>query len=127
MTKTMKAKQAGLGMISTALILGTVIIFAIVGVKLIPIYVDYWTVTRILDNIATEDRDSEPILAGVSRDISRRFLTNRVEAISLRDIKISSDEEGVVIDARYEKRTSLIFNVDAVVRFDNALFVVPRR
>jgi hypothetical protein len=50
-----------------------------------------------------------------------------VEAISLRDIKISSDEEGVVIDARYEKRTSLIFNVDAVVRFDNALFVVPRR
>jgi hypothetical protein len=127
MTKTMKAKQAGLGMISTALILGTVIIFAIVGVKLIPIYVDYWTVTRILDNIATEDRDSEPLLAGVSRDISRRFLTNRVEAISLRDIKISSDEEGVVIDARYEKRTSLIFNVDAVVRFDNALFVVPRR
>jgi hypothetical protein len=127
MTKTTKVKQAGVGMISTVLILATVIIFAIVGVKLIPIYVDYWKVTRILDNIATEDRDSEPTPAGVSRDISRRFLTNRVEAISLRDIKISSDEEGVVIDARYEKRTSLIFNVDAVVHFDDALFVVPRR
>jgi hypothetical protein len=123
----MKAKQAGIGMIPTVLILGTVIIFATVGVKLMPIYVDYWTMTRILEDVATEDRDSDPTTAGVRRDISGRFLTNRVEAISLRDIKIRNDKEGVVIDARYEKRTPLIFNIDAVVRFDDALFVVPRR
>tara|TARA_R110001592_G_scaffold173980_10_gene412768 strand:- start:420 stop:791 length:372 start_codon:yes stop_codon:yes gene_type:complete len=123
----MKAKQAGIGMIPTVLILGTVIIFATVGVKLMPIYVDYWTLTRILEDVASEDRDSDPTPAGVRRDISGRFLTNRVEAISLRDIKISNDKKGVVIDARYEKRTPLIFNIDAVVRFDDALYVVPRR
>ncbi|MEX1666220.1 DUF4845 domain-containing protein [Zhongshania arctica] len=123
----MKAKQAGIGMIPTVLILGTVIIFATVGVKLMPIYVDYWTLTRILEDVASEERDSDPTPAGVRRDISGRFLTNRVEAISLRDIKISNDKKGVVIDARYEKRTPLIFNIDAVVRFDDALYVVPRR
>lgn len=123
----MKAKQAGIGMIPTVLILGTVIIFATVGVKLMPIYVDYWTLTRILEDVANEDRDSDPTPAGVRRDISGRFLTNRVEAISLRDIKISNDKKGVVIDARYEKRTPIIFNIDAVVRFDDALYVVPRR
>lgn len=123
----MKVKQTGIGMIPTLLILGTVIIFATVGVKLMPIYVDYWTLTRILEDVATEDRDSDPTPAGIRRDISGRFITNRVEAISLRDIKISNDKDGVVIDARYEKRTPLIFNIDAVVRFDDALFVVPRR
>jgi hypothetical protein len=123
----MKAKQAGIGMIPTVLILGTVIIFATVGVKLMPVYVDYWTMTRILEDVAGQDRDSDPTPAGVRRDISGRFLTNRVETISLRDIKIINDKKGVVIDARYEKRTPLIFNIDAVVRFDDALFVVPRR
>ena len=77
----MKAKQAGIGMIPTVLILGTVIIFATVGVKLMPIYVDYWTLTRILEDVASEDRDSDPTPAGVRRDISGRFLTNRVEAM----------------------------------------------
>ncbi|WP_269619370.1 DUF4845 domain-containing protein [Zhongshania sp. BJYM1] len=123
----MKAKQAGMGMIPALLVLGTVIIFATVAVKLMPIYVDYWTLTRILNDVANEERSSDPSPAGIRHDLSSRFITNRVEAISLRDIKISNDKDGVVIDARYEKRTPIMFNIDAVVRFDDAIYVVPRR
>jgi hypothetical protein len=123
----MKAKQAGMGMIPALLVLGTVIIFATVAVKLMPIYVDYWTLTRILNDVANEERSSDPSPAGIRQDLSSRFITNRVEAISLRDIKISNDKDGVVIDARYEKRTPIMFNIDAVVRFDDAIYVVPRR
>ena len=123
----MKAKQAGMGMIPALLVLGTVIIFATVAVKLMPIYVDYWTLTRILNDVANEERSSDPSPAGIRQDLSSRFITNRVEAISLRDIKISNDKDGVVIDARYEKRTPIMFNIDAVVRFDDAVYVVPRR
>jgi hypothetical protein len=82
--------------------------------------------TRIINDVVTEDRDEDPTPAGIRRDLSSRFITNRVEAISLRDIKIGNDKKGVVIDARYEKRTPIMFNIDAVVRFDEALFVVPR-
>lgn len=122
----MKAKQAGMGMIPALLVLGTVVIFATIAVKLMPIYVDYWTLSRILKDVATEERSSDPTPAGIRHDLSSRFITNRVEAISLRDIKISNDKEGVVIDARYEKRTPVMFNIDAVVRFDDAIYVVPR-
>ncbi|CAA0087347.1 Uncharacterised protein [Zhongshania aliphaticivorans] len=122
----MKTKQAGMGMIATLLVLTVVIVFATLAVKLAPIYVDYWTLTRIINDVIEEERGSEVTPAAIRRDLSNRFVTNRVESIALRDIKISSEKEGILIDARYEKRTPVMFNVDAVVHFDEAMFVIPR-
>jgi hypothetical protein len=122
----MKAKQRGIVGISALLVLGTIIIFATAAVKLAPIYLDYWTLNRIITDIVEDERSSDATPAGIRRELSSRFITNRVEAVSLGDIKISTDKKGVLIDARYEKRTPVMFNVDAVVRFDKAIFLVPR-
>jgi hypothetical protein len=122
----MKAKQRGIGGISALLVLGTIIIFATAAVKLAPIYLDYWTLNRIITDIVEEERSSDATPAVIRRELSSRFITNQVESVSLRDIKISTDKQGVLIDARYEKRTPVMFNVDAVVRFDEAIFLVPR-
>ena len=121
-----KATQTGMGMLPTLVVVGVVIVFATIAVKLMPIYVDYWTLTRVLNDVVEEERSDDPTPAGIRNALSNRFITNRIEAISLRDIKISSDKKGVVIDARYEKRTPIMFNIDAVVRFEEAVFVVPR-
>lgn len=121
-----KATQTGMGMLPTLVVVGVVIVFATIAVKLMPIYVDYWTLTRVLNDVVEEERSDDPTPAGIRNALSNRFITNRIEAISLRDIKISSDKKGVVIDARYEKRTPIMFNIDAVVRFEDAIFVVPR-
>ena len=121
-----KATQTGMGMLPTLVVVGVVIVFATIAVKLMPIYVDYWTLTRVLSDVVEEERSDDPTPAGIRNALSNRFITNRIEAISLRDIKISSDKKGVVIDARYEKRTPIMFNIDAVVRFEDAIFVVPR-
>lgn len=121
-----KATQTGMGMLPTLVVVGVVIVFATIAVKLMPIYVDYWTLTRVLNDVVEEERSDDPTPAGIRNALSNRFITNRIEAISLRDIKISSDKKGVVIDARYEKRTPIMFNIDAVVRFEDAVFVVPR-
>lgn len=121
-----KATQIGMGMLPTLVVVGVVIVFATIAVKLMPIYVDYWTLTRVLNDVVEEERSDDPTPAGIRSALSNRFITNRIEAISLRDIKISSDKKGVVIDASYEKRTPIMFNIDAVVRFEEAVFVVPR-
>lgn len=122
----MKAKQRGIAGISALLVLGTIIIFATAAAKLAPIYLDYWTLNRIITDIVEEERSSDATPAVIRRELSSRFITNQVESVSLRDIKISTDKQGVLIDARYEKRTPVMFNVDAVVRFDEAIFLVPR-
>ncbi len=121
----MKSKQQGMSMLAALCVLGVVLFFATVTVRLAPIYVDYWTLKRIIDDVASESRSSDATPAGIRKELSSRFITNRIESISLRDIKISADKKGVLIDARHEKRVPLIFNVDAVVRFDEAQFLVP--
>ncbi|MEX1667613.1 DUF4845 domain-containing protein [Zhongshania guokunii] len=121
----MRKKQQGMSMLAALCVLGVVLFFATVTVRLAPIYVDYWTLKRIIDDVASESRSSDATPAGIRKELSSRFITNRIESISLRDIKISADKKGVLIDARHEKRVPLMFNVDAVVRFDEAQFLVP--
>ncbi|MDF1690980.1 MAG: DUF4845 domain-containing protein [Zhongshania sp.] len=121
----MKSKQQGMSMLAALCVLGVVLFFATITVRLAPIYVDYWTLSRIIKDVAAESRTSDATPAGIRKELSGRFITNRIESVSLRDIKISVDKKGVLIDARHEKRVPLIFNIDAVVRFDEAQFLVP--
>ncbi|WP_414728698.1 DUF4845 domain-containing protein [Zhongshania aliphaticivorans] len=122
----MKAEQQGMSMLSALCVLGVVLFFATLAVRLAPIYLDYWTLSRIITDITEESRTSDATPASVRRELSNRFITNRVESVDLKDIKISSDKTGIIIDARYEKRVPIMFNVDAVVHFDDAQFLVPR-
>jgi len=121
----MKSKQQGMSMLAALCVLGVVLFFATITVRLAPIYVDYWTLSRIIKDVAAESRTSDATPADIRKELSGRFITNRIESVSLRDIKISVDKKGVLIDARHEKRVPLIFNIDAVVRFDEAQFLVP--
>lgn len=122
----MRAKQQGMSMLAALCVLGVVLFFSTLVVHLAPIYLDYWTLNRIITDITKESRASDATPASVRKELSNRFITNRVESVNLKDIKISTDKKGIIIDARYEKRVPVMFNVDAVVRFDDAQFLVPR-
>ncbi|GAA4088813.1 DUF4845 domain-containing protein [Zhongshania borealis] len=122
----MKSKQQGMSMLAALCVLGVILFFATLAVRLAPIYLDYWTLSRIITDIAEEDRTTDATPGSVRKELSSRFITNRIESVNLKDIKISTDKKGIIIDARHEKRVPIMFNVDAVVHFDDAQFLVPR-
>ena len=122
----MKSKQQGMSMLAALCVLGVILFFATLAVRLAPIYLDYWTLSRIITDIAEEDRTTDATPGSVRKELSSRFITNRIESVNLKDIKLSTDKKGIIIDARHEKRVPIMFNVDAVVHFDDAQFLVPR-
>ena len=122
----MKSKQQGMSMLAALCVLGVILFFATLAVRLAPIYLDYWTLSRIITDIAEEARTTDATPGSVRKELSSRFITNRIESVNLKDIKISTDKKGIIIDARHEKRVPIMFNVDAVVHFDDAQFLVPR-
>lgn len=119
-------KQQGIGMLPALVLLGVASVIGTAAVRLMPIYLDNWTLDNIIEDVVAEYSGKDNTPAQVRSVLSRHFVTNRVESISLRDIEITSEREGVVIDASYETRTKLFFNIDAIVKFEGNTFVIPR-
>lgn len=110
--------QQGLSMLSWMSILFVVSFFVTCAVKLTPVYMDSWTVKSVIESVAAKQKIETQSPEKIRSAIALQFMTNRVEAIKARDIKITREKGKVIIDANYEKRVPLMYNVDAVVKFD---------
>lgn len=122
----MRNKQTGMGFLPLIMIVAALGTLGTAAVSLVPIYVDYWTLDGIIKDVVEESEPGKTSRAQVRKKLQSRFDTNRVESIKLKDIKILSTDQGIEIDAVHEKRTSLFFNIDAVVKFENAQYLIPR-
>lgn len=122
----MRQHQTGMSMLSFVMLAGVAVVLGTMAVKLTPIYIDYWSLSNVIEDVVTESNGDETSPAQVRQALQRRFITNRIESVSLRDITIKNNDKGILIDASYEKRVPLFINIDAVVKFDEAQFQILR-
>lgn len=113
------SKQRGLSMLSILTILFVASFFLTCGVKLVPLYLDAWTIDKAIKK-GVETGEFKALSASqITRKLTSTFDMNRVEAIKINDIKVKRLKNGEMsIDASYEKRVPLIQNIDVVVKFD---------
>ena len=109
-------KQRGVtltGLIVVLVVLGFV---GIMAAKLVPSYMEYWGVRKIL---ATMDNAGET--KGTVRDIRRAFdLRNAIEDVkSVRgdDLEISKDGGDTVVTASWSVKIPMVYNVSACIDF----------
>ena len=113
------SRQRGMSMLSILTILFVASFFLTCGVKIIPLYLDAWTIDKAIKK-GVDGGEFKSLSAGqIKRKLTSTFDMNRVEALKVGDIKIKRLKNGEMsIDASYEKRVSLIQNIDVVVKFD---------
>jgi len=117
--------QRGLGLVGwlVALALGSLLLTC--TIRLVPVYIDYWAVSKVLEEVARAGRvEGGP--AVLRRDIQRRLDLNRIEVIQARDVRIEETRRGLLLDASYEQRVPLIGNIDLVVHFDSLRLELER-
>ena len=110
--------QQGLSFLGWMVILFIVSFFVTCAVKLVPIYMDAWTIKSVIENVIVEQKQNTSSITEIRKALDRQFIANRIEAIKVKDIKISRKKSNILIDAIYEKRIPLMYNVDVVVKFD---------
>lgn len=118
-----RRRQAGmttLGWLATAITAGFLVVCLI---KIGPVYMESWTVKSILEQAAEEAR-SEGLSKGQIRErVSKKFLVNTVNGVTMADVVVVGKGENMEIDASYEVQKPLLFNIDVVVKFDD--MIVP--
>lgn len=94
-------------------------------IKLLPHYMDSWTLNSAISK-SVENNQYKGMSSGEIRSKVGKYLDiNRLEVIKAKDIKIKREKGITYIDASYEKRVPLMFNVDVVMKFDQLQYEFP--
>lgn len=122
----MKQRQQGMGMVGLLVVVVVLGVLGISVVRIAPLYVDNWSLVNIIELVVDEKTGSQTSPAQVRTALSKQFTTNRIQAVKLSDIQIKSDGRTIHIDLSYERRVPLLYNIDAVVKFEDIHYEIAR-
>lgn len=112
-----RQQQRGVTMVGM-LLWGVVIVFAaLVAMKLVPAYTEYFEVRRILKEIGSESGLKSMNNADIRERFDKRAMIDNITAVKAGDLKISRDGGRPVISVDYSYQTELIGNVSLLVDF----------
>lgn len=114
----MKRTQRGMTLIGFILVLGVVGLFAYMGMKLIPMYSEYYGVKQALQGLATEPDIAGKDPAKIKDLFFRRLYISYAENIKPEHVKLVRKDAGYLMTVDYEVRKPLIANIDVVGRFN---------
>jgi hypothetical protein len=110
-------RQRGVTFIGMMFIAGLIVFAAIIGLKLIPAYIEYATVVNILREVAR----SPEARGGTPKDIQTSFKKHAqidaIDTIKAEDIEVEKEGDQVVLRANYSVKIKLFGNLNACIDF----------
>jgi hypothetical protein len=113
----MKRAQQGMTLIGFILVLAVAGVFIYMGMKLIPMYSEYYSVKQAMDGLAQEGAGAYDA-AKVKDLFFRRLYTSYSENVKPENVKLVRKDSGWLMTVSYEVRRPLISNIDVVGRFE---------
>ncbi len=110
-------RQAGVTFIGMILIAILVVFVAIIGIRLVPAYIEYVTIVKHLRELAhnPETRGLPP--REIQAAFNRRALIDDIRSVTGQDVDVIKEGDGVTLSVDYSKKIKLIGNVNACVDF----------
>lgn len=115
------ARQGGLTLISWIFVLAVVGIFILAAARLVPAYMEYFSISSALNNIRKEARTAS--LAKIRSDLSVQLNINGVEDVSAREFRFQTDGNNLTISINHDINTPFIANLGFVVHCDRSITV----
>ena len=114
----MNRKQGGMTLTSFLMVLAVVGFALYVGMKLFPMYQEFYAVKTSMKALANEPGSSDPSKA--SEMFFKRMDMNYSDSVKRDNIKFDRIEGGVRMVVSYEVRRPLVGNLDIVGTFENS-------
>lgn len=124
-------QQAGLSTIMLILVVGFIGYMIYVGLKVVPVYMDYFAIKSAVDGL-TDEMKTRQISKSQYLDLLRRRL--EINYIDVNSLKPSRDgcekskrdvfvyrntKKGIDVGVSYEARVNLFANIDFLINFDH--------
>lgn len=110
--------QAGLTILGFLLVAAVVIIFAMVGFRVVPSYVEYYSVKKSLDDTMRSGNVDPNNLRLFRDDLARRLQTSYVENVKANDAIVQRTGNQVTAELSWERRLHMFGNAYILLEFE---------
>ena len=117
MKGSMKRTQRGMTLISFIIVLAVVGVFVYMGMKLIPMYSEYYAVKRALAAMKSDPSMANADPARVRDFFFRKLYVSYADNVKKEHLKVERRDSGYLMTVDYEIRKPLIYNLDIVGKF----------
>ncbi|MCB1865872.1 MAG: DUF4845 domain-containing protein [Chromatiales bacterium] len=120
-------RQRGVTALGWLVILFLIGFFVLLGLKIIPIYMDHYRIKEVMESLKDEplqlDRGSDEI----RKLMEKRLKINYVWDLKREDVKIVKTRTGYDVTVDIDSRENIFGNLDVAVRLNHTVSVEPRR
>ncbi len=117
----MQSRQSGITLVGFIVILLIAGFFAYMAMKLVPPYMDYFGVSKAMEQVATEGVNGK-----TKNDVRRDFMFKLSfqyadQVIEPNDIKFVRVDGGTNMNVAYDQRVHFIYNIDFLLHFEKTI------
>lgn len=116
-------RQQGLTFISLVFILGFIAFFVLLGLKIVPVYIDHSKVTSSLAELEKSADIQEKTEAEIRDSLSKRFNINYVSDVTQDDITITKQGSYLKVVIEYEVVRKIAGNLSILLEFNDVIEV----
>ena len=118
-TFTAPNKQKGLSMLSGLIIIGVAVFFVVLGMKLVPSYIEYYSVKTVLRSLEQDRQAAQRSGKQIRDTIIKRLKINGVYEFDRKNIEIKKEKNHTRVSVVYEVRKNMVGNIDVVMHFED--------
>ncbi|WP_275544494.1 DUF4845 domain-containing protein [Pseudomonas sp. Marseille-Q0931] len=116
---TFARSQQGLSILGWLVVLAVVAFFASTAFKVLPHYMDYMSMEKIITSVETDKAADVRTVGEFYNHVSKGMQVNNIRDLNMRDaLQVKVENNEFQVHLKYEKREPLIENLDLVVNFD---------
>ena len=113
-------KQGGMTIIGFAIVLSFVIFLSYIGMRIGPIYMEYYSVVTAMDGVASERGSAKLPVNDIRAKVLNRLYVSYSANVKGKHVKVTRGN-GVHLRIAYNVRTHVIGNLDVIANFDRTV------
>ena len=113
-----QGRQRGLTILGFLLVAAVVVIFAMVGFRVIPSYIEYYSVRKALDDTMRSGTADPNNPAAFRSELTRRLQTSYVEEVKATDVILQRSGSQVTAELAWERRLHMFGNMYILLEFE---------
>jgi hypothetical protein len=110
------AKQHGLSFTGFVFWGAIVAFFGVIGFRVLPPYIEYFTVKKVMDNVLRDNADGTP--AQLRNAFDLKASADYIDTVKGKDIDVDKQSGHITMNATWTTKLHLFGNVSLVLDFD---------
>lgn len=110
-------RQRGMTFLGWVVVLALVLSWVLIGVKVVPAYIEFFSLKKVLATMANEPGFATMTPAEIRKSFERRIAIDYIGAVDSRDLEIVKEKGENVVKVEYSKKIPLIYNASVCLDF----------